>query len=49
MYVVSYVLWLNIGSAANLMIIVALIGGMGGIIGVMSRTWVKRGREKGEC
>lgn len=48
MYVVSYVLWLNVGSAANLMIIVALIGGIGGIIGEMSRAWKKRGK-KGGC
>jgi len=27
MYVVSFVLWLIVGSAANLMIIVALLGG----------------------
>lgn len=47
LYVASYILWLNVGSPVNLVLVVVVLGGIGGITGGAVNTWLKK-REKRE-
>ena len=41
-YIASYILWLNVGSPTNLTVVVALFGGIGGIVGNLTEAWLKK-------
>lgn len=45
-YVASYILWLNVGSPVNLVLVVVVLGGIGGITGGAVNVWLKREKKR---
>jgi len=45
-YVASYVLWLNVGSPINLVPVVVMLGGIGGVTGGATNIWRKKRKKE---